>query len=155
MSSGLIVGVPRQTRAHVAETLQLLMDLPLAGCSVSPFVAGGQTPFASVPNFCRMIRADGDQNAIPTTNMSDSEKPKTTSAPACKWLDQADDFTRREPAKAVVSAFSAGVLLNLLPIGAIVGAVVNIAFALARPALLFFGLFKLWDVCPCKKESKV
>ncbi len=50
VSSGLIVGLPGQTGAHIAQTLQLLKDLPLAGCSVSPFIAGGQTPFAGESN---------------------------------------------------------------------------------------------------------
>ena len=48
--------------------------------------------------------------------------------------------------KAVVSAFGAGFLLNLLPIGAIVGAVTGIAFAMARPVLLFLGLLKACDL---------
>ena len=46
VSSGLIIGLPGQTDVHIAQTLQLLRDLPLAGCSVSPFIAGEQTPFA-------------------------------------------------------------------------------------------------------------
>jgi len=49
VSSGLIVGLPGQTQAHVEETLELLAGLPLAGCSVSPFVAGGQTPLVGAP----------------------------------------------------------------------------------------------------------
>ncbi len=49
VSSGFIAGLPGQTPAHVEETLDLLAGLPLAGCSVSPFVAGNQTPFASAP----------------------------------------------------------------------------------------------------------
>jgi biotin synthase len=50
VSSGLIVGLPGQTQAHVKQTLDLLAELPLAGCSVSPFVAGGQTPYGAAPN---------------------------------------------------------------------------------------------------------
>lgn len=46
VSSGFIVGLPGQTLKHVEQTLELLAGLPLAGCSVSPFVAGNQTPFA-------------------------------------------------------------------------------------------------------------
>ncbi len=45
VSSGFIAGLPGQTSAHVTETMELLAKLPLAGCSVSPFVAGEQTPF--------------------------------------------------------------------------------------------------------------
>jgi biotin synthase len=50
VSSGLIVGLPGQTQAHVEQTLNLLTLLPLAGCSVSPFVAGEQTPFGAARN---------------------------------------------------------------------------------------------------------
>jgi biotin synthase len=50
VSSGLITGLPGQTGAQVDQTLSLLARLPLAGCSVSPFVAGGQTPFGAAPN---------------------------------------------------------------------------------------------------------
>jgi len=46
VSSGFIVGLPGQTSAHVDQTLDLLTKLPLVGCSVSPFVAGEQTPLA-------------------------------------------------------------------------------------------------------------
>src|ERR1700722_14109441 len=40
VSSGLIVGLPKQTDEQLAKSLQLLTTLPLAGGSVSPFVAG-------------------------------------------------------------------------------------------------------------------
>src|ERR1051325_672256 len=50
VSSGLIVGLPGQTQAMVEQTLDLLAELPLAGCSVSPFVAGEQTPFGAARN---------------------------------------------------------------------------------------------------------
>lgn len=49
VSSGFIVGLPGQNSEHVKETLALLTELPLAGCSVSPFIAGVQTPFAGAP----------------------------------------------------------------------------------------------------------
>ena len=47
VSSGFIAGLPGQTPSQVEQTLDLLAKLPLAGCSVSPFVAGTQTPFAN------------------------------------------------------------------------------------------------------------
>jgi len=46
VSSGFIVGVPGQTRAHIDESLDLLSELPLVGASVSPFISGEQTPYA-------------------------------------------------------------------------------------------------------------
>ena len=62
--------------------------------------------------------------------------------PLGEWLAKSDEFARREPTKAVASALGAGFLINLLPIGTIVGALVAVLMALARPALLFLGLMK-------------
>jgi biotin synthase len=50
VSSGFIVGLPGQTGEEVLRTLELLTTLPLAGCSVSPFISGPQTPLANEPN---------------------------------------------------------------------------------------------------------
>jgi biotin synthase len=50
VSSGLIVGLPGQTAAQIEQTLNLLTLLPLAGCSVSPFIAGDETPLDAAPN---------------------------------------------------------------------------------------------------------
>ena len=47
VSSGFIIGLPGQTAEHVVETFEVLQGLPLSGCSVSPFIAGSQTPFAN------------------------------------------------------------------------------------------------------------
>ncbi len=49
VSSGFILGLPGQTPEMIDETLDLLGRLPLAGASVSPFIAGEQTPFAGRP----------------------------------------------------------------------------------------------------------
>jgi len=46
VSSGFILGLPGQTEKDIEDSLALLAELPLAGASVSPFIAGEQTPFA-------------------------------------------------------------------------------------------------------------
>ena len=69
------------------------------------------------------------------------------------WVGQAEAFARREPARAVASAVGAGLLLNLLPVRAILGALGAVAFVVARPALLFLGLLKAWELCPRNKEE--
>jgi biotin synthase len=58
VSSGFILGLPGQTPDHIEETLDLLSQLPLAGASVSPFIAGEQTPFVDHPtgDFASTIR---------------------------------------------------------------------------------------------------
>jgi len=45
VSSGFIVGLPGQSMEHILKTMQLLEELPLTGCSVSPFIPGQQTPY--------------------------------------------------------------------------------------------------------------
>ena len=61
-------------------------------------------------------------------------------------MGRADEFARREPSKAVVAAFGAGFLLNLLPLAAIASALVGVAFTFVRPALLFLGLLKACEL---------
>jgi biotin synthase len=46
VSSGLIVGLPGQTDEQIVSTLGVLAELPLTGCSVSPFIPGEQTPLS-------------------------------------------------------------------------------------------------------------
>lgn len=49
VSSGFILGLPGQTQAYVEESLDMMQQLPLAGASVSPFIAGEQTPLVDHP----------------------------------------------------------------------------------------------------------
>lgn len=80
-------------------------------------------------------------------------QPKSsTSKPS--WLQSADEYARHEPIKAVVSAAGAGFLVNLLPMGAIVGALASLAFALARPVLLFLGLMKIYELVRCDSTNQ-
>lgn len=74
--------------------------------------------------------------------------------PASSWLDKADVYARTQPTRAVVTAAGAGFIINLLPIGAIVGLLAAVAFALVRPALLFLGLLKAGEFLSTKSTSK-
>ncbi len=49
VSSGFVLGLPGQTEAILKETVYLLQSLPLAGCSVSPFIPGENTRFSGHP----------------------------------------------------------------------------------------------------------
>jgi biotin synthase len=46
VSSGFIAGLPGQTDASLMSNFELARRLPLAGCSVSPFIPGEATPLA-------------------------------------------------------------------------------------------------------------
>lgn len=50
VSSGFVLGLPGQTDEILTETIGLLQSLPLAGCSVSPFVPGENTRFSDHPS---------------------------------------------------------------------------------------------------------
>lgn len=47
VSSGFIAGLPGQSDQQIAANFELAAQLPLAGCSVSPFIPGESTPLAS------------------------------------------------------------------------------------------------------------
>jgi biotin synthase len=46
VSSGFIAGLPGQTLAQLQRNFEVARMLPLHGCSVSPFIPGGETPLA-------------------------------------------------------------------------------------------------------------
>ncbi|HZV32996.1 MAG TPA: radical SAM protein [Verrucomicrobiae bacterium] len=49
VSSGFIAGLPGMTDEQLLENFALARALPLAGCSVSPFIPGDETPLANKP----------------------------------------------------------------------------------------------------------
>jgi biotin synthase len=49
VSSGFIAGMPGQSAEKLLANCELAASLPLAGCSVSPFIPGESTPLASAP----------------------------------------------------------------------------------------------------------
>ncbi len=49
VSSGFIAGLPGQTAADMLQNLSLASELPLAGCSVSPFIPGDESLLSAAP----------------------------------------------------------------------------------------------------------
>jgi biotin synthase len=49
VSSGFISGLPGQTMEQLCQNLELASELPLSGCSVSPFIPGEATLFTDAP----------------------------------------------------------------------------------------------------------
>jgi biotin synthase len=49
VSSGFIAGLPDQGGRELLANFQLARELPLAGCSVSPFIPGDETPWSAAP----------------------------------------------------------------------------------------------------------
>lgn len=59
----------------------------------------------------------------------------------------ARQFITETPSKAVGTALGAGLLLSLLPVGRIVGMLVDVGFAMARPILIGVGVYKVSEAC--------
>ena len=57
---------------------------------------------------------------------------------------QGEDFVRENPSQAVLSALAAGFVLRLLPLGAILGALVRVALFALRPAVFIYGAVSLY-----------
>ena len=49
VSSGFIAGLPGQTEDELLANFALARELPLVGCSVSPFIPGDETPLSAAP----------------------------------------------------------------------------------------------------------
>jgi len=49
ISSGFIAGLPGHTNEDLLKNFALARDLPLDGCSVSPFIPGDETPLSTAP----------------------------------------------------------------------------------------------------------
>jgi hypothetical protein len=82
----------------------------------------------------------------------DETNESAQSAGCCDWRKSFEDlsantekFVRQDPAKAVGLALFGGVLLTVLPVGRLLGALVRLVLALARPLLLVLGAVKLYE----------
>jgi biotin synthase len=84
VSSGFIAGLPGQTIPLLAANFELAQQLPLAGCSVSPFIPGEATPFAGESTgdidltlncmaLLRLMRPDWVIPAVSALNLAEPE----------------------------------------------------------------------------------
>ena len=71
-----------------------------------------------------------------------------------RLVSRAEDYARREPAKAAAAAFGAGFLLNVIPSRFLVGTVTALAVPLVRPALITLGLVKAVELCSGHEEHE-
>lgn len=82
VSSGFIVGLPGQDDERLLANFKLATELPLDGCSVSPFISGDETPLAQFPSAdidltlnsmaaLRVLRPDWVIPAVSALNLAD------------------------------------------------------------------------------------
>lgn len=84
--------------------------------------------------------------------MSDSQDTSTLNALFQRTLRQ----IRREPGKAIVCAFGAGLLCSVVPLRPLVGGVVRLAFSSVGPALALLGMRKARELCmsECERDTR-
>jgi hypothetical protein len=59
-------------------------------------------------------------------------------------LQQTEEYVREKPAQSLLFAVLAGFILNRLPIGRILSGVVRLLFIAFKPAILIYGVSKLY-----------
>ena len=57
---------------------------------------------------------------------------------------QGESYVRDNPSQAVLSAVAAGFVLRLLPLGAILGALIRLPLFALRPAIFVYGAVALY-----------
>lgn len=58
---------------------------------------------------------------------------------------QTEDYVRENPAQSLFYAFVAGLILNRLPVGRVLGGVFRLAVFALKPAILIYGATKLYQ----------
>ena len=60
------------------------------------------------------------------------------------YQSQGEAYVRENPSQAVLSALAAGFVLRLLPLGAIIGALIRLVLFALRPAIFVYGAVALY-----------
>ena len=60
-------------------------------------------------------------------------------------LEQTEEYVRENPARSIAYALVAGFILNRLPIGRILGALMRLVLIAFKPAILAYGATKLYQ----------
>jgi len=67
-------------------------------------------------------------------------------------LAQTEEYVRENPTRSVAYALIAGFILNRLPIGRILSALVRLVFIAFKPAILAYGATKLYQAAQGENE---
>jgi hypothetical protein len=67
-------------------------------------------------------------------------------------LEQTEEYVRENPVRAIAYALVAGLILNRLPIGRILGGLVRLLMLAFKPAILAYGVTKLYQAAQGEEE---
>ena len=60
-------------------------------------------------------------------------------------MEQTEDYVRSNPTRAIMYAALAGLVLDRLPVGRMLGGVARLTLLAAKPAILIYGATKLYQ----------
>ena len=69
-----------------------------------------------------------------------------------EWCGCAEKCARDEPLQCLSLAFVIGLIASILPIGRLVGLVLQLAISLLRPVLVILGLMKVFEEFDKRRE---
>ena len=90
------------------------------------------------------------------TNSTDQSLQENLGAFQQKLTDfhtQGEDYVRANPTPSFLSALGVGFVLQLLPIGTLVSALVRLAFFALRPAIFIYGAVTLYKQFQQNREQ--
>lgn len=67
-------------------------------------------------------------------------------------LEQTEEYVRENPGRSVAYAFAAGFIVNRLPIGRLLSALLRLVFIAFKPAILAYGVTKLYQAAQDDEE---
>ena len=67
-------------------------------------------------------------------------------------LEQTEEYVRENPVRSVAYALVAGLILNRLPLGRILGGVARLLMLAFKPAILAYGVTKLYQAAQGGEE---
>ena len=86
------------------------------------------------------------------TAMNPQTPPHAAELSLHQNLKRLEDWVRREPTRAVVTALGAGLVIHLLPARMIAGVTTTLATRLLPPVLLGLGVLKAFEI-GCEKDA--
>lgn len=68
--------------------------------------------------------------------------------------EECEEEVRKSPSRSMLTAVGVGYLLRMLPLTAIIAALLHLVFALIRPAVLLFCAAKAYDLLQQPSENR-
>ena len=71
------------------------------------------------------------------------------------YVEDIAEYARAKPQQAMLSALGAGYILRMLPTARLLRVVLRLAFALLKPALLIYGISKVYSASQQDRTSEI